>query len=60
MNRIKRIFGFRNVLERAWAETQVESPDTVMLASYAEAAEAMEAMRQAAMARIQGEQRAPA
>jgi hypothetical protein len=60
MNRIKRILGFRNVLERAWAETQVESPDTVMLASYAEAAEAMEAMRQAAMARIQGEQRLPA
>ena len=49
MNRIKRILGIRNVLERAWAETQLESPDTVMVAD-GEAAQALEAMRQAYLA----------
>jgi hypothetical protein len=60
MNRIKRILGLNNVLERAWAETQVDSPDTVLLASHAEAAEAIEALRRAALGQVQGERRAAA
>ena len=60
MNRLKRILGLDNVLERAWAETQVDAPDTVTLASEAEAAQAMEALRHAALAAtaVQGEHRA--
>ena len=51
MHRIKRFLGgLHNVLERAWADTQVDAPDTVTLAGEAEAAEALEAMRHAAPA----------
>ncbi|RYY82556.1 MAG: hypothetical protein EOO24_40205 [Comamonadaceae bacterium] len=59
MNRIKRIFGFQNVLERAWADTQQESPDTVNMTSHAEAAEAMEALRKDFLAREQRSTRTP-
>lgn len=55
MNRFKRLFGFHNVLERAWAETQLESPDTVLLADHADAAQALDAMRQAFLAQGQGQ-----
>jgi len=53
MHRIKRFLGgLHNALERAWADTQVDAPDTVTLAgeAEAEAAEALEAMRHAAPA----------
>ena len=51
MNRIQRFFGSRDALERAWAETQrQESPETISVETQAEAAEAMEALRQAFLA----------
>lgn len=59
MNRIKRILGLTSSLERAWADTQVDAPDTVTLASEAQAAEAMEALRNVALAQaVRGENRA--
>lgn len=51
MNRIKRFLGFRStVIEHAWADTQSDLPDTVLLPSQAEADAIMEELRQAAMA----------
>ena len=52
MNRIKRFLGFRSaVIEHAWADTQSDLPDTVLLPSQAEADAVMEELRQAALAK---------
>jgi hypothetical protein len=56
MNRIKRILGFRELLEQAWADTRIEAPDTVLMPADHQAADAaLDAAILASLSRLHAE-----